>query len=87
MVIKKRRVDNAVSMLYGIRVKRADLVKRLAEMGWVSGRKGKGSHEIFVHPDMTRPIPVPTHGKDIPEPLAKTILDQAGSNLRKPGSK
>jgi predicted RNA binding protein YcfA (HicA-like mRNA interferase family) len=67
-------------------VKRSQLVKRLHALGWTSLRRGKGSHEIFVHPAGARPIPVPTHGSDIPEPLARMILTQALRNVKHRGS-
>lgn len=66
-------------------MKRSELVKRLIELGWTSARSGKGSHEIFAHPQGTRPIPIPKHGGDIPEPLARVILSQAVKNVKRNG--
>lgn len=64
-------------------MKRSELVRRLNEWGWTSARSGKGSHEIFAHPNGKRPIPVPKHGGDIPEPLARMILSQAVKNVKR----
>ena len=63
-------------------MKRDELIALLERKGWTLGRRGKGSHDVYVHPRMTRPIPVPRHKKDLPEPLAKTILAQAERNVR-----
>jgi len=70
-------------MLHGYAMKRSELVRRLNELGWTSTRGGKGSHEIFAHPKGTRPIPVPKHSGEIPEPLARTILSQAIKNVNR----
>ena len=50
-------------------MKRKDLVKMLNTLGWTAKRTA-GSHEVFVHPRMMRPIPLPMHGADV-------ILDRA----------
>ncbi|MCL4236295.1 MAG: type II toxin-antitoxin system HicA family toxin [Deltaproteobacteria bacterium] len=57
------------------------ILRRLRELGWTSARSGKGSHEIFAHPQGSRPIPVPSHGNEIPEALARGILKQAVANV------
>ena len=53
------------------------LIKLLQANGWRLDRI-KGSHHIFVHPDFTRPIPVPHPKKDIPKGTLRAILRQAG---------
>lgn len=53
-----------------------DLIRKLEIMGWELDRV-KGSHYIFVHPKARRAIPVPVHGKEIPDTFAKAILKQA----------
>lgn len=62
-------------------MKRKDLVKMLNALGWTAKRTA-GSHEVFVHPRMTRPIPLPMHGADVPERDAKEIIKQAKRNLK-----
>ncbi len=63
-------------MLYGPAVKVVELFDRLNGLGWVEARV-RGSHHVFTHPQGLRPIPVPVHGKEIPESVAKAILKQA----------
>jgi predicted RNA binding protein YcfA (HicA-like mRNA interferase family) len=63
-------------MLYGGAVKVGELFDRLHELGWIEARV-RGSHHVFTHPRGLRPLPVPVHGKDIPDSVAKAILRQA----------
>lgn len=63
-------------MLYGPVVKVAELFDRLHELGWAEARV-RGSHHVFTHPRGLRPIPVPVHGKEIPDVIAGAILKQA----------
>ncbi|MBZ0273068.1 type II toxin-antitoxin system HicA family toxin [bacterium] len=61
-------------------MKRAELIRRLKKMGWYYART-KGSHEIYDHPNSTRPIPISFHGKEVKERMAANILKQAKDNL------
>ncbi|MEW5985432.1 MAG: type II toxin-antitoxin system HicA family toxin [Chloroflexota bacterium] len=55
-----------------------DIVKRLRKLGFVFYRQGKGSHEIWRHPD-GRWTTIPRHGsKVISRRTMKSILDDIG---------
>ncbi len=55
-----------------------EVVKRLRKLGFVFYRQGKGSHEIWRHPD-GRWTTVPRHGsKTISRRTMKAILDDVG---------
>jgi predicted RNA binding protein YcfA (HicA-like mRNA interferase family) len=56
-----------------------DLVKLLEKAGYVCNRNG--NHSIFEKPN-ARPVQVPMH-TEIVEPLAKSILKQAGLDSKK----
>ncbi|HFQ94087.1 MAG TPA: addiction module toxin, HicA family [Anaerolineae bacterium] len=57
-----------------------EIVKRLRKLGFVLYRQGKGSHEIWRHPD-GRWTTVPNHGsKTISQRTMKSILDDIGMN-------
>jgi len=58
-----------------------ELFRRLLAQGWTEVRV-KGSHRLFQHPRARRPIPVPVHGADIPEVIAKAILKQARDSVQ-----
>ncbi|MCR5380769.1 MAG: type II toxin-antitoxin system HicA family toxin [Lentisphaeria bacterium] len=56
-----------------------ELTKLLKQAGWRFYRNGKGSHKIWIHPEMQYQIPIPDHGsKEIKPVLVKTIKKQAG---------
>jgi predicted RNA binding protein YcfA (HicA-like mRNA interferase family) len=63
-------------MLHSVHVKARDLMRLLEEQGWELDRI-RGSHHQFKHPQATRTLTVPVHGKEIPEQLARLILKQA----------
>ncbi|HRD46478.1 MAG TPA: type II toxin-antitoxin system HicA family toxin [Caulobacter sp.] len=52
-----------------------DLVRLLAEAGWVRVPGGKGSHEKWRHPDLNKTIIVP-HARS--RHTANGVLKQAG---------
>ena len=52
------------------------LIDRLRKLGWTEARV-RGSHHVFKHPKGLRPIPVPVHGKELSDVIAKAILKQA----------
>lgn len=57
-----------------------EIEKRLRKLGFVLYRQGKGSHEIWRHPD-GRWTTVPNHGsKTISRRTMKSILDDIGMN-------
>ena len=49
----------------------------LKENGWVELRQ-RGSHVLYVKADHPRPIPVPLHTGEIPEPLRLVIMREMG---------
>jgi predicted RNA binding protein YcfA (HicA-like mRNA interferase family) len=57
-----------------------DVLKRLAEDGWVEVKAGKGSHRKFKHPTKPGHVTVAFHSSntDIPIGTLKTILKTAG---------
>ena len=57
-------------------VKIKALFSELNKTGWELDRIS-GSHHIFVHPKAKRPLPVPVHGKELPDFYARNILKQA----------
>ncbi len=57
-----------------------ELFNRLIRLGWTEERV-RGSHHLFTHPKARRPIPVPVHGKEISDFIAKGILKQAEDAL------
>lgn len=59
-------------------LKYREITKRLRKLGFVFYRQGKGSHEIWHHPD-GRWTTVPNHGsKTISKRTMKAILDDIG---------
>jgi predicted RNA binding protein YcfA (HicA-like mRNA interferase family) len=62
-------------------VKVARLFERLTALGWTRARV-RGSHHVFKHRKGRRSIPVPVHGKDISDVIAKAILKQAEQATR-----
>lgn len=55
-----------------------DVDKILRKDGWYEVRK-VGSHHHYRHPTKPGTVTVPEHGgKDIPKPLVKAIMRQAG---------
>jgi predicted RNA binding protein YcfA (HicA-like mRNA interferase family) len=66
-------------MTHGIPAfKYRDVAKRLRKLGFVFYRQGKGSHEIWRHPD-GRWTTLPRHGsKTLSRRTMKAILDDVG---------
>ena len=58
-------------------MKSKDLIAQLQKAGWVL-RGAKGSHHIFVHPDIAGHLSVPHPKKDLHIKLVRSILKQAG---------
>ena len=56
-----------------------ELVKILKKKGFVLDR-GRGSHQIWLHPGSRKRAIVPMHNKDIPKGTFFAILKQAGIN-------
>ena len=56
-----------------------EFTRLLKRNGYRFYRNGKGSHKIWIHPEMQYQIPIPDHGsKEIKPVLVKTIKKQAG---------
>lgn len=55
----------------------AELIKRMHKAGWVL-RGVKGSHHVFVHPQLSGHVTVPHPRKDLGTGLVRAILKQAG---------
>lgn len=56
-----------------------ELVKLLKQAGWRFYRSGKGSHQIWQHPERQNKLAVPDHGsKEIDPGLVRGIKKQAG---------
>ena len=58
-------------------MKSKDLIAQLQKAGWVL-RGAKGSHHIFVHPDIAGHLTVPHPKKDLGTGLVQKLLKQAG---------
>ena len=58
-------------------MKSKDLIAQLQKAGWVL-RGAKGSHHIFVHPDIAGNLSVPHPKKDLGTGLVHKLLKQAG---------
>ena len=58
-------------------MKSKDLIAQLQKAGWVL-RGAKGSHHIFVHPDIACHLSVPHPKKDLGTGLVHKLLKQAG---------
>jgi len=59
------------------RYKVQEIIRMIEKKGWVLTRS-KGSHYIYKHPDIDRPLVVPFHGGILPPGTASAILRQAG---------
>jgi len=61
-------------------MKARDLLKRLAEDGWIEVKGGKGSHRKFKHPTKPGHVTVAFHSSntDVPVGTLKSILKIAG---------
>ena len=59
-------------------MKPKDFVQLIERKGWQFVRHGKGSHDIYKHPDFTYSISVPMHNKDMPKGLFNSLKKQAG---------
>jgi len=56
-----------------------ELTKLMKQAGWRFYRNGKGSHKIWIHPDLNVQIPVPDHGnREIDPGLLRGIRKQTG---------
>jgi predicted RNA binding protein YcfA (HicA-like mRNA interferase family) len=56
-----------------------ELTKLMKLAGWRFYRSGKGSHQIWKHPERPNKIAVPDHGsKEIDPRLVQGIKKQAG---------
>jgi len=57
-----------------------DLLKRLADDGWIEVKGGKGSHRKFKHPTKPGHVTVAFHSAnaDVPVGTFKNILKTAG---------
>ena len=57
-----------------------DVLKRLAEDGWIEVKGGKGSHRKFRHPTKPGHVTVAFHSSnaDVPVGTLKNILKTAG---------
>ena len=53
----------------------------LEENGFILDHSS-GSHMVFYHPEKGKRVTVPFHRKDIPKGTLKSILKQAGIELR-----
>lgn len=54
-----------------------EIVKILLRKGFVLDR-GRGSHQIYLHPISRKRVIVPMHNKDLPVGTMYSILKQAG---------
>lgn len=57
-------------------MKKRDLERELADLGWWLKRQG-GGHEIWTNGTETEPIP---RHREIKEPLARKIIERAKNN-------
>ena len=58
-----------------------ELIRELEAAGWNFFREGRGSHQVYRHPDHSKPIVIAHGGKlsrDIPEDTKNAIRRQAG---------
>ena len=57
-----------------------DVLKRLADDGWIEVKGGKGSHRKFKHPTKPGHVTVAFHSSnaDVPVGTLKSILKTAG---------
>jgi len=57
-----------------------DVLKRLADDGWIEVKGGKGSHRKFKHPTKSGHVTVAFHSSnaDVPIGTLKNILKTAG---------
>ena len=54
------------------------LRERLRAAGCVLVRQGKGSHEIWMHPQTRIRVTIPNHPGDMPEGTLRAIIRMAG---------
>ena len=53
------------------------MIRKLKAAGFVEKRTGKGSHNLFIHPETGKEVWVATHGHDAGK-LGNRILKDAG---------
>jgi len=53
-----------------------EIIRKLEQAGFVL-RRQRGSHARYVHPD-GRGVTVPMHPGDVPAPVIRSIMRQAG---------
>ncbi|RYE58543.1 MAG: type II toxin-antitoxin system HicA family toxin [Hyphomicrobiales bacterium] len=58
-----------------IQTNRAAIVKRLKQEGWAN--RGGSNHDVFTHPDFSRPAVVPRH-RELSKGVARDIARAAG---------
>ena len=56
-----------------------EIIRRLERAGFVY-RRQSGSHTRYVHPD-SRGVTIPMHSGDVPVPVLRSILRQAGLSV------
>ena len=54
-----------------------EVIKILENKGFILDRS-KGSHRIYLHPEIQKRVVVPFHRKDLPQGTLHEILRQAG---------
>lgn len=54
-----------------------DVARKLRRLGWEFDRPGRGSHEIWIHPERQRVVTIPRHTGDMPEGTLRAILREA----------
>ncbi len=66
-------------------MKSRDIVRYAEANGWTFLRHGKGSHDVYAHPDFDYVLVVPMHGsKDVGPGLLAKLLKQIDGTWRKP---
>ncbi|HEX8323645.1 MAG TPA: type II toxin-antitoxin system HicA family toxin [Tepidisphaeraceae bacterium] len=56
-------------------------MRRLKTFGFEFDRQGRGSHEIYVHRETRRQVPLVNHPKDYKEGTLRAILREAGVDV------
>jgi predicted RNA binding protein YcfA (HicA-like mRNA interferase family) len=55
-----------------------EVIRRLKAAGFVEMRRGKGSHQLFMHPGIKKEVWIAVHTKKDAGQLGNRILREAG---------